>query len=131
MSRAGVAQACGCSSERNEAVRRAVERIDRAGFDVVHPAVQSQMSLFEREPHGGMRLDVRELGDHVFADHRVDPVAFALVLTRLVDDLRGIRVVQPVRARPACGPCTCRWRSPSSRRNRSGRRSRLPELEVY
>ena len=78
---------CACASvemvyEWDEAVRGAVERIDRAAFDVVHPAVQSQMSLFEREPHRRMSLDVRELGDHVFADHRVDPVAFALVLTR-------------------------------------------------
>src|ERR1700730_3453688 len=83
----------GCTSmrmfrERNETVRRAVERIDRAGFDVVHPAMQSQMPLFEREPHGRMSLDVGELGYHVFADHRVDSVAFALVFARLVDDLR-------------------------------------------
>src|ERR1700686_4999099 len=82
--------------ERNEAVRRAVKRIDRAGLDVVHPAVQSQMSLFEREPHRRMSPDIGELGDHVFADHRVDAVMFALVLTRLVDDFCGIRVLQPV-----------------------------------
>src|SRR5260370_34298808 len=80
-------------SERNEAVRRAVERIDRAGFGVVHPAVQSQMSLFKREPHRRMCLDVRELGDHVFADHRGDPVALAVVLTCLVDYFRGICVM--------------------------------------
>src|SRR5258708_16127368 len=81
--------------EREEAVRGAVECVDRAAFDIVDPAVQRQPALLEREPYAGMRLEVGELRDHVLAYHRFDLVACAAVLARLVDNLRGVRVAQP------------------------------------
>src|SRR6202043_942813 len=87
--------------EWDEAVRGAVEHVDRAVFDIVDPAVKSQPALLEREPHAGMRLEVGELRDYVLA--------------RLVDDLRGIRIAQPARdgrhVIETLAGCDCRHRA--------------------
>ena len=83
--------------ERDKAARHPVQCFDRAGLDVVDPAVQRETAPFERQRDGRVCLEVGNLGNHVFADHGIDAVPLVGMFPCFIDGLGRIRITQPAR----------------------------------
>ncbi len=47
-------------------------------LNVVHPSMKIQTSLLQRESHGGMCAQVRQLGDHIFAHETIQHRRYCL-----------------------------------------------------
>jgi hypothetical protein len=83
--------------ERDKAARHPVQRFDRAGLDVIDPAVQDETAAFERQRDRRVCLEVGNLGNHVCADHGIDAVPLAGMFPCFIDGLGRIRITQPAR----------------------------------
>ncbi|CAI8898754.1 hypothetical protein EMIT0194P_310024 [Pseudomonas serbica] len=101
--------------QRHERAAAAIQGIDRAGLDVVHPAMQVQQAFLLSQAYARVSLDVRQLGDDILAHHRTDFGRFIRVGPGLVDHLGRFGVLQPAadggQVVHACALGNCRYRA--------------------
>jgi hypothetical protein len=85
-------------ADRRQGTRNGSSRCRRRRsnrFRCRRPTRAKPGALLERQPHGRMGFDVHELGNHVFADHRVDAFPHARICAPLVDEPHVVRIAQP------------------------------------